>query len=367
MLALKIFETFFFDDYNITKFFDRYANLCLNYDLEKKKKIRRLLCYCNFINEQYVRIVINANVFKWKEFCKTLCKDYKNKDLDQQLHSLEYFDIFKNKVRTFLKEIFQYCRQYIIIFEKLIKTRKLQRTLRCAWFLQKLLEKFNEILVIRCLLNENDENKMRFENLIKQILQLIKSRSVIIKTRKTNYKTKRTTTLMREMKSTMKKSVNEHFINLLKAMKFRVEKSISKVDVKLDDLIEIMRKMTINVDNLINCVFLSSDRSNSESNQDYQSYMFSRYSSSNQSHMLSSESFSMFFQNMSSQNCQTHRNSIVYLMNNRRKSKNWERKTELWELINLRRLFSFTSSLDIDHLINRLTRKRDIILFLKFD
>jgi hypothetical protein len=302
MLASKTFETFLFDDYNITKFLDRYANLCLNYDLEEREKIRRLLRYCDLINEQYVRAMISANVFEWKDLCKTLCRDYKDKDLNQQLHSLNYFEIFKNKMRTFLNEISQYCRQYTIISEKLIKTKKLQRTLRSVWFLQRLLEKFSEKLAIRCSLNENDENKMRFENLIKQTLQLTRSRSAIIKTRKTSYKTKRTTALMKEMKSAMKKSVSEHLINLLKTMKSRVEESISEVDVKLDDLTEVMRKMTINVNNLINCVFLSSDRDNSESSQDYQSYMSSRYSSSNQSFMLSSRSFSMFLQNMSFQN-----------------------------------------------------------------
>ncbi len=131
--------------------------------------------------------------------------------------------------------------------------------------LQKLFEKFSEKLVIRYSLDENDENKMKFENLIEQTLQLIRFRSVIIKTRKTEYKTKRTATLMKEMKSIMKKNVSEHFINLLKTMKSRIEESISSVDVKLDDLTEVMRKMTINVDNLINCVFLSNDRDNSKS------------------------------------------------------------------------------------------------------
>jgi hypothetical protein len=106
---------------------------------------------------------------------------------------------------------------------------------------------------------------MRFENLIEQILQLIRFRSVIIKTRKIEYKTKRTTTLMKKMKSIMKKNVNEHLINLLKTMKSRVEESILDVDVKFDDLTKVMRKMTINVDNLINCVFLSNDRNNSKS------------------------------------------------------------------------------------------------------
>jgi hypothetical protein len=79
----------------------------------------------------------------------------------------------------------------------------------------------------------------------------------------------------------MKKNVNEHFINLLKTMKSRDKNSISDIDVKLDDLTEVMRKMMMNVDNLINCVFFSSERKNFESSQDYQSYMFSRYFSSN--------------------------------------------------------------------------------------
>jgi hypothetical protein len=138
MFASETSETFFFDEYNITKFLDRYANLCQNYDLEKREKIRRLFRYCDFINEQYVRVVVNANVFDWKEFCKTLCRDYKNKNLNQQLHSLKYLEVFKNKMRTFLKKISQYCRQYTIISEKLIKTKKLQRTLRNAWFIQNL-------------------------------------------------------------------------------------------------------------------------------------------------------------------------------------------------------------------------------------
>jgi hypothetical protein len=64
MLAFEISETSLFDEYNITKFLDRYVDLCLNYDLEEEEKIRRLSRYCDFINEQYVRIVINANVFE---------------------------------------------------------------------------------------------------------------------------------------------------------------------------------------------------------------------------------------------------------------------------------------------------------------
>jgi hypothetical protein len=64
MSASEISKAFFFDEYNITKFLDRYVDLCQNYDLEEKKKIRRLSRYCDLINEQYIRAMINANVFE---------------------------------------------------------------------------------------------------------------------------------------------------------------------------------------------------------------------------------------------------------------------------------------------------------------
>jgi hypothetical protein len=44
------------------------------------------------------------------------------------------------------------------------------------------------------------------------------------------------------MKLIIKKNVNKHFVNLLKIIKFQIKKSISKIDVKLDDLIEIIKK-----------------------------------------------------------------------------------------------------------------------------
>jgi hypothetical protein len=46
--------------------------------------------------------------------------------------------------------------------------------------------------------------------------------------------------------------------------------------------------------------------------------------------------------------CQTHRDSIIYLVTIWRRSKKWKRKKKLWELINPRRLFSLINSLDIE-------------------
>jgi hypothetical protein len=70
--------------------------------------------------------------------------------------------------------------------------------------------------------------------------------------------------------------------------------------------------------------------------------------------------------------CQAHRDLIVYLVTKRRKSEKWERKKELWKLINLfvayARLLIFlilNTFLDLDHLTQWLTRNCDII-FLSF-
>jgi ABC-type multidrug transport system ATPase subunit len=63
MSASRTSKASFFDEYNVIEFLDRYADLCQNYDLEKEEKIRRLSRYCDLINEQYVRVVVNANVF----------------------------------------------------------------------------------------------------------------------------------------------------------------------------------------------------------------------------------------------------------------------------------------------------------------
>ncbi len=49
-------------------------------------------------------------------------------------------------------------------------------------------------------------------------------------------------TLMNKIKSIIKKTVNECFINLLNIIKFKFEEFVLNIDVKLNDLIKIMKK-----------------------------------------------------------------------------------------------------------------------------
>jgi hypothetical protein len=56
------------------------------------------------------------------------------------------------------------------------------------------------------------------------------------------------------------------------------------------------------------------------------------------------DQYDQYFVDRRFRTCQAHRNSIVYLVINRRRSKKWERKKKLWKLINPRRLISLTNS-----------------------
>jgi hypothetical protein len=121
--------------------------------------------------------------------------------------------------------------------------------------LQELSKKFNENLTIRYFLDEDDEEKMKFENLIDQTLRFVRSKSAILKIRQTEYKTKRSTIFVKKMKSILEKNVHDRSSNLLRVIKQREEFS-SKIDTRLNDFTKIMKKMIVNVNNLMNCVSL---------------------------------------------------------------------------------------------------------------
>ncbi len=147
--------------------------------------------------------------------------------------------------------------------------------------MQDFSKKFNEKLTIRYSFDEDDEKKMKFENLINQTLCLVRLKSAILMIRQTEYKTKRSTILVKKMKSILEKNVRDRSSNLLRVIKQRRELS-SKIDTRLNDLTKIMKKMIVNVDNLMNCVSFFDERENSESEQ-YSSQISFRYSSQDSS------------------------------------------------------------------------------------
>jgi hypothetical protein len=117
---------------------------------------------------------------------------------------------------------------------------------------------------------------MKFENLIDQTFRLVRSKSAILKIRQIEYKTKRSTIFVKKMKSILERNVRDRSSNLLRVIKQR-EKLSLKIDTRLNDFTKIMKKMIVNVNNLMNCVFFFDERENSESEQ-YSSQISLRYS-----------------------------------------------------------------------------------------
>lgn len=70
----------FFDGQNITYFLDIYSQFCSDYDLSESENINRLLWYCEYFIERYVRILIKD--IDWIIVRAILRREYKKNDLD---------------------------------------------------------------------------------------------------------------------------------------------------------------------------------------------------------------------------------------------------------------------------------------------
>ena len=209
----RTFDALFFDDNEVLKFLNKYENLCDDYELKDEEKKRRFFKYCDFINDQYVRSIINA-ASSWEEIMKILKKKFRNRNVLQQLYFIEYFEAYKNHRRTNVEKMSTYCRQFQKIFDKFIKMKRLQSIIKSSWFLQKLFAFFYEKLVIwHDLNNENVEN-LNFATLVNQVLALVKSKRIMKSVRKTRFKNDWMTTLMKKMKwKTKKKMKRRKFTN----------------------------------------------------------------------------------------------------------------------------------------------------------
>jgi hypothetical protein len=247
----------YFDGYNVTEFLERFSDLCSDYALEEGEKIRRLPRYCDVLNEQYVKSVIDTNLNGWKSLVKTLRRDYKDRDLNQQIHSIGYLESFKDKIRTSVEEIPQYCRQYSAISKPLFDAGKIQSSLRSAWFLQGLPEAFSNEFSIRHDLDDDDETKMDFDTLMHQVLQLCRSKVTMKKARKVGFKTPKTTALVDEMQPSLSHGRDEDASDLMRKMKARAGATAKQISPDMEEITDAMKKMTINVDNLVNCVSMT--------------------------------------------------------------------------------------------------------------
>ena len=128
----------FFEGANVSKFLERFENMCNDYQMAASKKIRCLPWYCEMFTACHIRSVIGFLGLDWTNICTNLKKEYKNRDIAQQISSCAYLEIFKDKPRTKNAEVLQFYRNYSKISKELQEKEKLDKYTQLRWFLQGL-------------------------------------------------------------------------------------------------------------------------------------------------------------------------------------------------------------------------------------
>ena len=71
----------FFEGANISKFLERFENMCDDYRIAASEKIRRLPWYCEMFTARHIRFVIGFSGLDWTKICTNLKKEYKDRDI----------------------------------------------------------------------------------------------------------------------------------------------------------------------------------------------------------------------------------------------------------------------------------------------
>jgi Asp-tRNA(Asn)/Glu-tRNA(Gln) amidotransferase C subunit len=100
---------------------------------------------------------------------------------------------------------------------------------------------------------------MNFDILMHQILQLCRFKITMKKTRKVRFKILNIIALVDEMQSFLSHERDENASDLMRKMKIRTEATIKQISFDMKKITDVMKKMTINVNNLVNCVFMTAE------------------------------------------------------------------------------------------------------------
>ena len=105
MLYSEAPGSLFFEGGNVSEFLDRFENICDDYRMFTSEKIRRLLWYCEIFTTQQVKSLIGFSELDWRKIFTSLKKEYKNRDITQQISPRAYLEAFKDKPKNKNNEV----------------------------------------------------------------------------------------------------------------------------------------------------------------------------------------------------------------------------------------------------------------------
>ena len=163
----------FFKGSNITDFLESYSRMCTDYQVDEQEKIKRLSWYCELFTGKYIETLISSSRTSWAAIRKVLREEYKDQDLNQQMNSICFLEIYKTKSRFDTADVLQYCRQFSAISRYLISKRKLDSFTQFRWFLQGLPSHLQTEMFYRYELDPEDDLNMDFDDLLKKAMRFL--------------------------------------------------------------------------------------------------------------------------------------------------------------------------------------------------
>ena len=128
----------YFEGSNIINFLDSYSRMCTNYQVDEQEKIKRLSRYCELFTGKYIETFISFSGTSWATLRKALRKEYKDHDLNQQMNSRRFLELYKSKSRFNTADVLQYCCQFSAISRNLVAKGKLNTFTQSQGFIQGL-------------------------------------------------------------------------------------------------------------------------------------------------------------------------------------------------------------------------------------
>ena len=150
--------------------------MCDDCRMTASEKIRRLPWYCEMLTARHVRSVIGFSGLDWTKICANLKKEYKDRDIAQQISSRTYLEVFKSKPRTENAEVLQFCRDYSEISKELLEKGKLDKYTQLRWFLQGLPSSIQSKLINHYDIDLDGDALPDFAEILKKAYSLIETR-----------------------------------------------------------------------------------------------------------------------------------------------------------------------------------------------
>ena len=99
----------YFVSQNITEFIKWYEDMCSDHSLSATEWLWKLSKYCEFVIGREVKILSELHSEDWEDLKRVLQKEYEKEDVDQQINSWNYLEVYKNKKWTMDNDLQQYC------------------------------------------------------------------------------------------------------------------------------------------------------------------------------------------------------------------------------------------------------------------